>query len=422
MQVYCITFISQPYNNNKVNTSDIQQIRKDFPALSQCIYGDKPLVYLDNAATAQKPIQVIQAMDDAILYRNANIHRGVHFLSREATEAHEEARRTVARFIGAESPDEVLFTRGTTEGINLVAHSYGRKFLKPGDEVIVSTMEHHSNIVPWQLLEGIKVIPIPVTEAGELDMEAYRKAFSPRTKLVSMCHSSNVLGTTNPIREIAQIAHQHGAHILVDAAQSIAHRPVDVQELGVDFLAFSGHKLYAPTGIGVLYGRRELLEAIPPYQGGGEMIHRVSFEGTTFNEIPFKFEAGTPDFIGSVGLAKAIDYVTSIGFDKIMKYEEDLLAYATERLLTLDGIKIHGTSKTKEAVISFTFDGIHPYDIGMLIDRMGVAVRTGHHCAQPLMQALGLEGTIRASFAFYNTHEEIDALIAALEKVLPMLR
>lgn len=405
-----------------MNTLDIQQIRKDFPSLSQKIYGDKDLIYLDNAATAQKPLQVIQAMDEAALYRNANIHRGVHFLSREATEAHERARKTVAKFIGAESSDEVLFTRGTTESINLVAHSYGRKFLKPGDEVIVSVMEHHSNIVPWQLLEGIKVVPVPVTETGDLDMEAYRKAFTPRTRFVSICHSSNVLGTTNPIREIAQIAHEHGVHILVDAAQSVAHRPIDVQELGVDFLAFSGHKLYAPTGIGVLYGRRELLEAIPPYQGGGEMIHKVTFEETTFNEIPFKFEAGTPDFIGSVGLAKAIEYISALGFESIMKYEEELLAYATEQLLTLDGIKIHGTSKTKEAVISFTFEGLHPYDVGMLIDRMGIAVRTGHHCAQPLMHELGLDGTIRASFAFYNTKEDIDALIVALQRVLPMLR
>lgn len=405
-----------------MNTLDIQQIRKDFPSLSQKIYGDKDLIYLDNAATAQKPLQVIQAMDEAALYRNANIHRGVHFLSREATEAHERARKTVAKFIGAESSDEVLFTRGTTESINLVAHSYGRKFLKPGDEVIVSVMEHHSNIVPWQLLEGIKVVPVPVTETGDLDMKAYRKAFTPRTRFVSMCHSSNVLGTTNPIREIAQIAHEHGVHILVDAAQSVAHRPIDVQELGVDFLAFSGHKLYAPTGIGVLYGRRELLEAIPPYQGGGEMIHKVTFEETTFNEIPFKFEAGTPDFIGSVGLAKAIEYISALGFDSVMKYEEELLAYATEQLLTLDGIKIHGTSKTKEAVISFTFEGLHPYDVGMLIDRMGIAVRTGHHCAQPLMHELGLDGTIRASFAFYNTKEDIDALIVALQRVLPMLR
>lgn len=405
-----------------MNTLDIQQIRKDFPSLSQKIYGDKNLIYLDNAATAQKPLQVIQAMDEAALYRNANIHRGVHFLSREATEAHERARKTVAKFIGAESSDEVLFTRGTTESINLVAHSYGRKFLKPGDEVIVSVMEHHSNIVPWQLLEGIKVVPVPVTETGDLDMEAYRKAFTPRTRFVSICHSSNVLGTTNPIREIAQIAHEHGVHILVDAAQSVAHRPIDVQELGVDFLAFSGHKLYAPTGIGVLYGRRELLEAIPPYQGGGEMIHKVTFEETTFNEIPFKFEAGTPDFIGSVGLAKAIEYISALGFESIMKYEEELLAYATEQLLTLDGIKIHGTSKTKEAVISFTFEGLHPYDVGMLIDRMGIAVRTGHHCAQPLMHELGLDGTIRASFAFYNTKEDIDALIVALQRVLPMLR
>lgn len=405
-----------------MNTLDIQQIRKDFPSLSQKIYGDKNLIYLDNAATVQKPLQVIQAMDEAALYRNANIHRGVHFLSREATEAHEGARKTVAKFIGAESSDEVLFTRGTTESINLVAHSYGRKFLKPGDEVIVSVMEHHSNIVPWQLLEGIKVVPVPVTETGDLDMEAYRKAFTPRTRFVSICHSSNVLGTTNPIREIAQIAHEHGVHILVDAAQSVAHRPIDVQELGVDFLAFSGHKLYAPTGIGVLYGRRELLEAIPPYQGGGEMIHKVTFEETTFNEIPFKFEAGTPDFIGSVGLAKAIEYISALGFESIMKYEEELLAYATEQLLTLDGIKIHGTSKTKEAVISFTFEGLHPYDVGMLIDRMGIAVRTGHHCAQPLMHELGLAGTIRASFAFYNTKEDIDALIVALQRVLPMLR
>lgn len=405
-----------------MNTLDIRQIRKDFPSLSQKIYGDKDLIYLDNAATAQKPLQVIQAMDEAALYRNANIHRGVHFLSREATEAHERARKTVAKFIGAESSDEVLFTRGTTESINLVAHSYGRKFLKPGDEVIVSVMEHHSNIVPWQLLEGIKVVPVPVTETGDLDMEAYRKAFTPRTRFVSMCHSSNVLGTTNPIREIAQIAHEHGVHILVDAAQSVAHRPIEVQELGVDFLAFSGHKLYAPTGIGVLYGRRELLEAIPPYQGGGEMIHKVTFEETTFNEIPFKFEAGTPDFIGSVGLAKAIEYISALGFESIMKYEEELLAYATEQLLTLDGIKIHGTSKTKEAVISFTFEGLHPYDVGMLIDRMGIAVRTGHHCAQPLMHELGLDGTIRASFAFYNTKEDIDALIVALQRVLPMLR
>lgn len=405
-----------------MNTLDIQKLRQDFPALGQTIYKDKALVYLDNAATTQKPTQVIKAMDEAALYRNANIHRGVHFLSREATEAHEKARKTIATFIGAESSDEVLFTRGTTEGINLVAHSYGKKHLKPSDEVIVSVMEHHSNIVPWQLLEGIKVVPVPITPTGDLDMEAYRKAFSRKTKLVSICHSSNVLGTTNPISEIAQIAHEHGAHILVDAAQSIAHRPINVREMGIDFLAFSGHKIYAPTGIGVLYGRRELLESMPPYQGGGEMIQKVSFSGTTFNDIPFKFEAGTPDFIGSIGLATAVEYLSEIGFDQIIKHEESLLEYATDRLRSLEGVCIHGTSKSKEAVISFNFEGLHPYDVGMLIDRMGIAVRTGHHCAQPLMQYLGIEGTIRASFALYNTSEDIDNFISALNRVLPMLR
>ncbi len=408
--------------SSDVRKIDVESIRKDFPALDQTIYGNKQLIYLDNAATAQKPLLVIRAVEEASLLRNANIHRGVHFLSREATAAHEAARATVARFIGAASPDEVLFTRGTTEGINLVASTFCRRFMKPGDEVIVSRMEHHSNIVPWQLQEGIKVVPVPITSEGEIDMEAYKRAFTSRTRLVSVCHSSNVLGTTNPVEEMARIAHEHGAYILVDAAQSIAHRPIDVGRMDVDFLAFSGHKVYAPTGIGVLYGKRALLDALPPYQGGGEMISTVSWEGTEFNELPFKFEAGTPDFLSSVGLAKALEYLEAVGFDAVMAHEDALLRYTTERLLTVPGLRIHGTSPHKEAVVSFTIDGLHPYDVGTLLDRMGVAIRTGHHCAQPLMRDLGVEGTMRVSFALYNKREEVDALMVALERAVDMLR
>lgn len=401
---------------------DICAIRRVFPILSSKIYG-KPLVYLDNAATTQKPFSVIQKITEGYSHQNANVHRGVHFLSQEATEAHEAARRRVQQFIGAASSDEVIFTRGTTEAINLVAFSFGETFLQDGDEIIISEMEHHSNIVPWQILQARKKIILKVArmnERQELDMNAYRTLFTDRTKLVSMTHVSNVLGTVNPIEEIIRIAHSHGVPVLVDAAQSVPHLRVNVQALDADFLVFSGHKIYGPTGIGALYGKRKWLEAMSPYQGGGEMISSVSFERTTFNELPYKFEAGTPDFIGSVALAAALDYVDRIGIDEIAVYEHHLLNYVTEQLTAIPGMRIFGHAANKSAVLSFLVDGIHHYDMGLLLDKQGIAVRTGHHCAQPLMQALGIEGTVRASFSFYNTLEEVDLLVAGIRRVIRM--
>ncbi|MDR2119382.1 MAG: cysteine desulfurase [Tannerella sp.] len=393
-------------------------IRSDFPILQEKIYG-KPLVYLDNAATTQKPRCVVEKLNEGYYRYNANIHRGVHYLSRLATEAHEAARHTVQRFLNAGAPAEIIFTRGTTEAVNMLASSYGKAFMKPGDEVIVSAMEHHSNIVPWQL-QGFVLKVIPLTARGEADMDALPGLFTERTRMVAITHVSNVLGTINPVAEIVRIAHRRGVPVFVDGAQAVAHRPVDVQELDVDFYAFSGHKIYAPTGTGVLYGKEKWLEAIPPYQGGGEMIESVSFEKTTYNVLPYKFEAGTPDFIGSTALAVALQYLESVGWDAILSGEERLLTYATERLLATGGIRLFGQARQKSGVISFLPDKVHHYDTGVLLDSMGIAVRTGHHCAEPLMKALGVEGTVRASFALYNTTDEVDALIAGIEKVKSM--
>lgn len=401
---------------------DVNLIRKDFPILSTQIYG-KPLVYLDNGATTQKPLCVIDKLSDGYLHHNANVHRGVHFLSQEATDLHEGARRRVQKFLNAESSDEIIFTRGTTESINLVAFSFGEAFLQEGDEVIVSTMEHHSNIVSWQLLQQRRKIVLKVVnmnERQELDFEHFKTLFSDRTKLVSITHVSNVLGTVNPVKEIISFAHQHNVPVLVDGAQSTPHLKVDVQDLDADFLVFSGHKVYGPTGVGVLYGKRKWLEQMPPYQGGGEMIQNVSFEKTTFNELPYKFEAGTPDFISTVALASALDYVDGIGLDSIAKYEKQLLDYATDLFKQIPGMQIYGNAEDKSAVLSFLVDGIHHYDMGLLLDKLGIAVRTGHHCAQPLMQALGIEGTVRASFSFYNTEEEVDLLVAGVQRVCKM--
>lgn len=397
-------------------------VRQDFPILSRTVYG-KPLVYLDNGATTQKPRCVVDAITDEYYSVNANVHRGVHFLSQQATELHEASRETVRRFINARSTTEIVFTRGTTESINLLASSFGEAFLKEGDEVIVSTMEHHSNIVPWQLLQmrkGIVLRVIPMNDRGELLLDEYEHLFTPRTRIVCVAHVSNVLGTVNPVREMIATAHAHGVPVLVDGAQSIPHMPVDVQALDADFYVFSGHKVYGPTGVGVLYGKEDWLDKLPPYQGGGEMIQHVSFEHTTFNELPFKFEAGTPDYIGTTGLAKALDYVSALGMDRIAAYEHELTEYATRRLKEIPGMRIFGEAPEKGSVISFLVGNIHHFDMGTLLDRLGIAVRTGHHCAQPLMQRLGIEGTVRASFALYNTKEEIDALVAGVERVSRM--
>jgi cysteine desulfurase/selenocysteine lyase len=402
---------------------DINKIREDFPILSETVYG-KPLVYFDNAATTQKPRQVIEKIEEGYYKRNANIHRGVHFLSQEATEAHEQARREVQAFINARSANEVIFTRGTTEAINLVASSFG-ELLKDGDEVIVSQMEHHSNIVPWQLLQArkdIKLKVIPFDQNGELQTEELDRLISPRTKLVSCTHVSNALGTVNPIKEIIAKAHAHGIPVLVDGAQSIPHFKVDVQELDADFLAFSAHKIYGPTGMGVLYGKEAWLDKLPPYQGGGEMIDKVTFEKTTFNVLPFKFEAGTPDFIGSTALAEALRYVNAIGMDNIAAHEQELIAYAVEQLSRFDNVRFIGQPKLRSGLVSFLIGTIHPYDLGSVLDKLGIAVRTGHHCAQPVMDAFGIEGTVRASFGIYNTKEEIDILIAGVERAKKMFK
>ena len=401
---------------------NIEEIRKDFPILSRTVYN-RPLVYLDNAATTQKPRAVVEAMTEEYYSVNANVHRGVHYLSQQATELHEQARANVQHFINARSEAEIIFTRGTTESLNLVAFSFGEAFLKEGDEVLVSVMEHHSNIVPWQMLrdrKGIVLKVIPMTDEGEIDLEAYKNLFSPRTRLVCIAHVSNVLGTVNPVKEMTAIAHAHGTKVLVDGAQSVPHRHVDVQDIGCDFLTFSGHKIYGPTGIGVLYGREELLEKMPPYQGGGEMIARVSFEKTTYERLPFKFEAGTPDFVGSHALAVALDYVRGIGQDIIAAHEADLTRYAMEQMSRIPGMKIYGTAREKDAVISFNVGDIHPLDLGTLLDRLGIAIRTGHHCAQPLMARCGVESMARASFALYNTRAEVDALVAGIDRVRKM--
>ena len=401
---------------------NVEEIRADFPILARTVYG-KPLVYLDNGATTQKPRCVVDAITDEYYSVNANVHRGVHFLSQQATELHEAGRETVRRFINARSTNEIVFTRGTTESINLLASSFGEAFLHEGDEVIVSTMEHHSNIVPWQLLQmrkGIRLRVIPMNDRGELLSDEYERLFTERTRIVCVTHVSNVLGTVNPVKEMIAVAHAHGVPVLVDGAQSIPHMPVDVQALDADFYVFSGHKVYGPTGVGVLFGKEDWLDRLPPYQGGGEMIRHVSFECTTFNELPFKFEAGTPDYIGTTGLAKALDYVAALGMERIAAYEHELTDYATRRLKEIPRMRIFGEAAEKGSVISFLVGDIHHFDMGTLLDRLGIAVRTGHHCAQPLMQRLGIEGTVRASFALYNTKEEVDALVSGVERVSRM--
>ena len=401
---------------------DINKIREEFPILGREVYG-KPLVYLDNGATTQKPRSVVEAMTHEYYNVNANVHRGVHFLSQQATELHEQARETVRRFLNARSTAEIVFTRGTTESINLVATTFGDAILKEGDEVIVSEMEHHSNIVSWQLVQarkGIRLRVIPITDEGELRLDEYEKLFNERTRLVSITHVSNVLGTVNPVKEMIRTAHDHGVPVLVDGAQSTPHFAVDVQDLDCDFFAFSGHKIYGPTGIGVLYGKEEWLDRLPPYMGGGEMIQNVSFERTTFNELPYKFEAGTPDYVATTGLAHALVYVTALGMDNIYAHEQALTDYAMEQMATIEGMRFIGTPKHKDAVISFLVGDIHHLDLGTLLDRLGIAVRTGHHCAEPLMRRMGIEGTVRASFGLYNTFEEVDALVAGIRRVARM--
>lgn len=408
-----------------MNIKDIDTIRKDFPILSRKIYDKYPLVYLDNGATTQKPLCVLDAMREEYLNVNANVHRGVHYLSQQATDLHEAARERVRSFINAASIKEIVFTRGTTESMNLVASSFTEAYMKEGDEVIISTMEHHSNIVPWQLQaqrKGIVVKVIPMTDDGVLDLDAYKGLFTERTRLVSVTHVSNVLGTVNPVKEIVGIAHQHGVPCMIDGAQSAPHIKIDVQDMDCDFYAFSGHKMYGPTGIGVLYGKEKFLEEMPPYQGGGEMIGTVSFEKTTFAELPFKFEAGTPDYVATNGLAKAIDYMEAIGLDNIEAHERELTSYALEQMQTIPGMRIFGTlnADNRDAVISFLVGDIHHLDMGTLLDRLGIAVRTGHHCAEPLMHRLGIQGTVRASFALYNTKEEIDILVNGIKRVSQM--
>ncbi len=399
---------------------DPNNIREQFPILQREVYGKK-LIYLDNAATTQKPLSVIEAITEAYTNVNANVHRGVHFLSQKATEQYEDARETVRAFINARHRHEIIFTRGTTESINLVAASFGDSFLNAGDEVIVSTMEHHSNIVPWQLLVerlGIKLRVIPLTADAKLDKEAYRALFNEKTRFVSITHTSNVMGVTNPVKEFIDIAHEHNVPVLIDGAQSVPHKKVDVQELDADFFVFSGHKIYGPTGIGVLYGKEEILNRMKPYQGGGEMIQTVRFEKTTFNELPYKFEAGTPDYVGAIALAKALDFVSRIGIDVIAAHEQQLTRYALEQLREIPGMRIFG--EPDGAAISFLVGDIHPADLGTLLDRLGIAIRTGHHCAQPLIDHFGIPGTVRASFAIYNTREEVDALIAGINRVAKM--
>ena len=401
---------------------NVNDIRADFPILSLQVHG-KPLVYLDNGATTQKPLCVIDKIREMYCSVNANVHRGVHFLSQAATDEHEASRKTVQEFIGAASSNEIVFTRGTTEAINLISSSFCREFCKPGDEVIISAMEHHSNIVPWQLQEaisGIKLRVLPISDEGEILLEELEKLISSRTKLIAVTHVSNVLGSITPIEKIIETAHRYDIPVLVDAAQSVQHIPIDVQRMDCDFLVFSSHKIYGPTGMGVLYGKEKWLEQLPPYQGGGEMIATVSFEKTTFAGLPFKFEAGTPDYVGSTALATALKYISRIGIEEIAKHEQEVLAYATDQLLSIDKLQIYGTSKNKCSVISFLVDGVHHYDMGVLLDTMGIAVRTGHHCAEPLMRRLGVEGTVRASFAMYNTREEVDVLVNGIRRIVKM--
>lgn len=401
---------------------DLNTVRGNFPILSRQVYN-RPLVYLDNAATTQKPACVVDAMVNEYYTVNANVHRGVHFLSQQATDLHEAARETVRQFINARESREIVFTRGTTESLNLVATAYGEAFLNEGDEVIVSVMEHHSNIVPWQMLrerKGIVLKVAPMTDEGVLDLEATERLFTPRTKLLSVAHVSNVLGTVNPVKQLAAMAHAHGAHILVDGAQSVPHFKVDVQDLDCDFLVFSGHKVYGPTGIGVLYGREALLDAMPPYQGGGEMIARVTFEHTTYERLPFKFEAGTPDYVGTHALAEALRYVNNLGMDQIHAHEAELTRYAMEQMQLIPGMHLYGTAPGKDAVVAFNVGDIHPLDLGTLLDRLGIAIRTGHHCAQPLMARCGVEGMARASFALYTTREEVNALVQGIDRVRKM--
>ena len=401
---------------------DIKKIRTDFPILSREIYG-RPLVYLDNAATTQKPLCVLDAMRDEYLNVNANVHRGVHYLSQQATDLHEAAREKVRQFINANKIEEIVFTRGTTEAINLVASSFCESQMRAGDEVIVTEMEHHSNIVSWQLQamkRGISVKHLPISDDGVLCLDALEPMITEKTKIISVAHVSNVLGTVNPVEQIIQIAHKHGIPVLVDGAQSAPHFKIDVQAMDCDFFAFSGHKMYGPTGIGVLYGKEEWLEILPPYQGGGEMIDKVTWQKTTFERLPFKFEAGTPDYVATHGLATAIDYLNAIGLDAINAYEQELTRYCMEQLRTIDGMRLFGEAKNKDAVVSFLVGDIHHLDMGTLLDRLGIAVRTGHHCAQPLMDRLGISGTVRASFALYNTKEEIDTLVAGIRRVSQM--
>ncbi len=401
---------------------NIQQVRDDFPILARTVY-DKPLVYLDNAATTQKPLCVLDAMRDEYLNVNANVHRGVHYLSQQATDLHEAARETVRQFINAPKTEEIIFTRGTTESINLVVSSYVDAFMHEGDEVIVSVMEHHSNIVPWQLQaarKGIALRVIPMTDTGALDMQAFEQLFNERTRFVSVAHVSNVLGTVNPVKDICRIAHSHGVPVLVDGAQSTPHFKVDVQDIDCDFFAFSGHKIYGPTGVGVLYGKETWLDRMPPYQGGGEMIESVTFERTVFEKLPFKFEAGTPDYVATHGLATALKYVSSLGLDNIAAHERELTTYCMEQMRTIPGMRLFGDTPNKDAVVSFLVGDIHHLDMGTLLDRLGIAVRTGHHCAQPLMERLGIQGTVRASFALYNTKDEIDALVNGIRRVSTM--
>lgn len=412
-------------NTDLLRMYDIKKVREDFPILSKVIYNKYPLVYLDNGATTQKPRSVVEAMTDEYYNVNANVHRGVHFLSQMATDLHEQSRATVQHFINAGNPSEIIFTRGTTESINLVATCFTEAFMQDGDEVIISAMEHHSNIVSWQLASqrrGIKLRVIPMSDQGTLDLEAYKKLFNERTKIVSCTHVSNVLGTVNPVKEMIRIAHEHSVPFLVDGAQSCPHFKIDVQDLDCDFFAFSGHKIYGPTGVGVLYGKEKYLEAMPPYMGGGDMIKTVSFERTTYNVLPYKFEAGTPDYVATTGLARALDYVSNIGMDSIYAHEKELTRYAVSKMRDIEGMNIFGHSEGAEcdAVISFQVGNIHHLDMGTLLDRLGIAVRTGHHCAEPLMRRLGVEGTCRASFALYNTKDEVDTLISGIERVSKM--
>ncbi|SKB78222.1 cysteine desulfurase / selenocysteine lyase [Parapedobacter luteus] len=402
---------------------DVMRVRKDFPILTRTVNG-KPLVYLDNGATTQKPQQVIDAIVNYYTQMNSNVHRGVHHLSQLATDAFEVTRHKLQPFIHAAHEHEIILTKGTTESINLVANCYGKAFVHAGDEIIISAMEHHSNIVPWQIMceeRGALLKVVPINDAGELDMDAYRSMLSDRTRLVAMTYVSNALGTINPVNEIIALAHAAGAPVLLDAAQAVQHLTIDVQALDVDFLAFSGHKMYGPTGVGVLYGKEKWLNAMPPYQSGGEMIKEVTFAKTTYNELPFKFEAGTPNIEAGICLAHAIDYLMDIGLDNIARYEHELLDYATQRLLRIPGLRIIGTAKEKSSVVSFLLEGAHPYDVGVILDKLGIAVRTGHHCTQPLMDRYGIPGTVRASIALYNTREDIDALVAGVERAASML-